>query len=94
MTGYITYMEVNFRSDGITPRKLTETLGTIGWKPIYGRYDYALEWGTNWGNKDTNIQEYFDHINNTHETLRGCGINYSLRTYEQGREDFAVIRTE
>ena len=64
MTAYITYMEVSFNSEGVTPGDLTENLRRIGWKPIYGRYDFAYEWGTNWGNKDRNIQEFLNHLNN------------------------------
>ncbi|UCE72974.1 MAG: hypothetical protein JSV56_08015 [Methanomassiliicoccales archaeon] len=94
MTGYITYMEVSHNSEGVTPKQLSETLRGIGWKPIYGRYDYAYEWGTDWGNKDRNMQEFFDHINNTHECLRNCKVNYSLRTYEHGTEDFTVKTCE
>lgn len=90
MTGYVTYMEVSLFSEGVTPQELTEKLRSIGWKPTYGRYDYAYEWGTTWGNKDTNIQEYFDHINKTHETLKGCKVNYSFRTYEHGKENFPI----
>lgn len=90
MPGYITYMEVCLNSEGVTPGELTETLIGIGWKPVYGRYDYAYEWGPNWGNKENNIQEFFNHINKTHETLRGCNVSYSLRTFEQGTEGFPV----
>ena len=90
MTGYITYMEVSFSSEGVAPSELTETLRKIGWKPIYGRYDYAYDWETNWGNKDSDIEEFLNHINKTHETLRGSRVNYSLRTYMGGTEDFVV----
>lgn len=90
MSAYITYMEVSFSSEGVTPRELTEILRKIGWKPVYGRYDYAYDWGIDWGNKDTNIQEFFTHINKTHESLKGSRVNYSLRTYMQGTENFLV----
>lgn len=90
MAGYITYMEVSMNSEGVTPEELTKTLKKLGWKPVYGRYDYAYDWGTDWGHKDTNIQEFFTHINKTHKTLKGCKVYYSLRTYEQGKENFPV----
>ncbi|MEE9151149.1 MAG: hypothetical protein V3U20_04860 [Thermoplasmata archaeon] len=90
MTGWITYMDVCLNSEGVTPTELTTTLKGLGWKPVYGRYDYAYEWGTDWGNKDTNIQEYFTHISKTHETLKGSKVSYSLRTYEKGTENFPV----
>ena len=94
MTVYITYMEVSLYSEGVSPRELTETLRGIGWKPVYGRYDFAYEWGTNWGDKDTNIQEFLDHINKTHHALEGSKMNYSLCTCEQGKEDFPLKWSE
>ena len=43
-----------------------------------------------WGNKDTNMHEFFEHTNKTHDALKDCKVNYSLYTYEQGKEDFFV----
>ena len=90
MTGYVTYMDVSFSSDGATPTELTETLKQFGWKPCYGRYDYIYEWGPNWGTKETNIQEFFDYINKVHEVLKNYKVYYSLRTYEKGKENFPI----
>lgn len=90
MPKYVTYMEVNISSEGVPPSTLAETLKKIGWKPCYGRYDFAYEWGNQWGEKDTNMQEYFDHLNRTHHTLQGCNVNYCCRTYEKGRENFHI----
>ena len=87
---YVTYMEVFLNPEGVTPTDLTNTLKQWGWTPVYGRYDYAYKWEDNWGNKDTNFQEYFDHVNKVHEVLRGHNVRYSLRTYEWGKEDFWV----
>ena len=94
MPAYITYMEVSLNSEGVAPRELTETLKTLGWKPTYGRYDFAYEWGPNWDATDKNPQQFFDHIHKTHMTLKGCNVNYSLKTYEQGTENFPVTRCE
>jgi hypothetical protein len=90
MSAYITYMEVNYDSEGVSPKKLLETLTQLGWSPIYGRYDYIFRWRVNWAENESNIHEYFDRLNNTHEVLKKCHVNYSLRTYEFGREDFWV----
>jgi hypothetical protein len=94
MAGYVTYMEVYLNSEGVSPKQLSETLRGIGWKPCYGRYDFAYEWGSDWGNKDSNIQEFLEYLNTLHETLRNCKVNYCLRTYEHGTEDFPVRRCE
>ena len=94
MPGYITYMKITLNPTGASPREITDILRNYGWKPVYGTYDYAYTWGPNWGSKDTNIQEFFEHTNKTHEALKGCHVNYSLYTYEQGKEDFFVKWSE
>jgi hypothetical protein len=87
-------MEVRLHSDGVTPTELTHALAQYGWKPIYGRYDYAYTWNDNWGNKDHNMTEYFDHMNKVHQVLKGYNVWYSLRTYEAGKEHFWVKWSE
>ncbi|UCG67990.1 MAG: hypothetical protein JSV09_09115 [Thermoplasmata archaeon] len=90
MPGYVTYMEVSMNSEGVTPCELTNKLKQHGWVPCYGRYDYAFRWDTSWGDKDHNIQEFMNYIDKVHEILKGYNVNYSLRTYEQGKENFWV----
>jgi hypothetical protein len=87
-------MEVSMHSEGATPTELTHKLAEHGWKPVYGRYDYAYKWDQNWGNKENNIQEFLDFINTWHDVLKGQNVHYSLRTYEQGKEDFWVKWSE
>ncbi|UCG69496.1 MAG: hypothetical protein JSV09_00280 [Thermoplasmata archaeon] len=94
MPGWITYMEVSMYSEGATPWELTNKLKEHGWKPVYGRYDYAYKWDQNWGNKDHNIQEFLEFINTWHEIMKGYNVHYSLRTYEEGKEDFWVKWSE
>jgi hypothetical protein len=87
-------MEVTLYSEGIKPWELTQKLKEFGWYPIYGRYDYAYRWEDNWGNKDHDIYEYMEHMNKIHDVLRGYNVHYSLRTYEQGKENFWVKWSE
>jgi hypothetical protein len=87
-------MEVSMYSEGSTPTELTHKLKEHGWHPVYGRYDFAYKWDQNWGNKETNIQEFLDYINTWHEVLKGYNVHYSLRTYEEGKEDFWVKWSE
>jgi hypothetical protein len=94
LPGWITYMEVSMYSEGATPTELTHKLKEHGWHPVYGRYDFAYKWDQNWGNKETNIQEFLDYINTWHELLKGYNVHYSLRTYEEGKEDFWVKWSE
>ena len=94
MPGYITYMEVSMHSEGVPPWELTSKLKEHGWKPVYGRYDFAWHWKENWGSKDQNWKEYFDWLNEVHQLLKGHNVHYSLRTYEQGKENFWVKWSE
>ena len=87
-------MEVSMNSEGVTPKELTEKLKEWGWTPVYGRYDYAYKWNGDWGDKDHNFQEYADFVNQWHELLKGYNVQYSLRTYQEGKEDFWVKWSE
>lgn len=94
MPGWITYMEVSLSSEGVTPMELVNKLKEHGWHPVYGRYDFGYKWDGNWGSKDTNFHEYVDFVNKWHEILKGYNVHYSLRTYEEGKEDFWVKWSE
>ena len=83
-------MKVNFTLGGLTPGEITNILRQHGWKPVYGTFDFAYNWEDNWGNKDTNIQEFLDFINNTHAALIGSEVTYSLCICEHGKENFYV----
>lgn len=90
MPDYTTYMEVSLNSEGSPPADVTTALKQLGWKPCYGQYDYAFKWGSNWGDNDNNIDNYFDYMNKVHNILKGHHVNYSLRTFESGKENFWV----
>ena len=87
-------MEVSLNPDGPPPSELTNTLRKFGWTPVYGRYDYAYKWNDNWSKNEDNINEYFTHMNKVHEVLKGSHVNYSLRTFEQGTENFWIKWSE
>lgn len=92
MPAYITYMEVSMNSEGTNPSDLAETLRKLGWQPVYGRYDFAYKWNENWSNM--NNHDYFDYMNKVHKVLSGHRVNYSLRTFESGKENFWVKWSE
>ncbi len=94
MTAYITYMKMKTNSRDFMFRQIEEVLKRHQWKPIYGKYDYAYEWDINGKSLDANVQEFFNHIHSTHEALKNFNVDYSLRTYKEGKEDFLVIRGE
>ena len=87
MTAYITYMKMKANTRDATFRQIEEVLKRHQWKPIYGKYDYAYEWDINGNSLDKNMQEFFNHIHRTHEALKNLDVDYSLRTYREGKED-------
>ena len=94
MTAYITYMKMKANSRDLSYKQIEEILKRHQWKPIYGKYDYAYEWVINGKSLDDNIQEFFNHIHKTHEVLKNFNVDYSLRTFKDGKEDFPVIQSE
>jgi hypothetical protein len=94
MTKYVTYMSVYHNSEGASPREVWDTLKDLGWKPVYGKYDFAYEWEDNWGKKSSNFDEYATYIADVHNKLRGLKVYYNLWTSEYGKEDFAVFYSD
>lgn len=84
---FVTYLGVNLYPDGPSPHEVTKLLEPLGWKPVYGGYDYAYYWGDNWGTKGNNWDEYFSYIESTlTNALKGHNLHYYLRTYRVGDE--------
>lgn len=84
---FVTYLGVNLYPDGPSPHEVTKILEPLGWKPVYGGYDYAYYWGENWGTKGQNWEEYFSYVERTlHNALKGYNLYYYLRTYRVGTE--------
>jgi hypothetical protein len=86
---FVTYLGVNLYPDGPSPQEVTKLLQPLGWKPVYGNYDYAYYWGDNWGTKGNNWDEYFQYIETTLcNALKGYNLHYYLRTYRVGDENW------
>ena len=89
MTKYRTYMSVNIHSEGASPKEVYDALKDLGWKPVYGAYDFAFTWNDEWGDGN-NFDEYCEYINSVHGKLKGLNVSYNLWTTEYGKEDFEV----
>ncbi|TET89074.1 MAG: hypothetical protein E3J35_11030 [Methanomassiliicoccales archaeon] len=84
---YVTYIGVNLCPDGPSPTEVTKILEPLGWRPVYGAFDYAYQWGDNWGTKGQNWEEYFSYVERVvHHALKGYNLNYYLRTFREGTE--------
>ena len=84
-------MSVTLNSGGVIPTEITKVLREFGWKPIYGGYDYAYQWDKDIYENQENEKYFWNHINNTHNTLKPLNVYYNLRTYEHGKEGFTPI---
>jgi hypothetical protein len=94
MTKYITYMSVYHHSEGASPEEVYNKLKDLGWKPVYGAYDFAYEWDEQWGEKSNNFEEYAKYIAEVHNKLKGLNVYYNLWTTEYGKEDYAVYYSD
>jgi hypothetical protein len=90
MTKYVTYMSVYHHSEGASPEEVYYTMKDLGWKPVYGAWDFAYDWTENWGEKSSNFEEYAKYIADVHNKLKGLNVYYNLWTTEYGKEDYAV----
>ena len=91
MPKYITYMSVFFHSRGASPSELAIIMKNLGWKPVYGDYDFAYEWDTDLTRRKESFEFYFEHINNMHDRFENMNVAYTLNTFEQGKKDPKLI---
>ncbi len=90
MAKYVTYMSVTLHPDGANPTEITRVLRNLGWKPVYGGYDYAYEWDKELTVGQENFDKYCDQINTMHTSLKNMDVTYNLRTFEHGKEEFTT----
>ena len=90
MTEYRTYMSVTLHSEGAKLSDITRVMEELGWKPVYGAYDFAYEWDKKLVDEG-NFEEYCKNINTVHDSLSGLNVSFNIRTFEQGKEEFTTI---
>ena len=91
MVKYITYMSIIFHSRGASPSEIARIMKSLGWKPMYGGYDFAYEWDMDLGGIQGSFDFYCEHISTTHDRLENLNVAYTLKTFEQGKEDTTVF---
>jgi hypothetical protein len=96
MPTYVTYLELSLNPNSAAPTEIVSALKGLGWRPVYGQYDFAWSWDAKWngngghgdgGNPNAN-EAFWNQINEAHKVLQRLNVTWSFRTYEQGREDF------
>ena len=88
MSKYVTYLQIVLNPDSSSPGEIASELKRQGWWPVWGTYDFAWPWDSNWAAKDNN--EYWRRVNKAHIALKKLGVSCSFRTYEKGKENTPV----
>jgi len=95
MPTFVTYLELRMGPESAPPSKIVESLKALGWRPVFGRYDFGYSWNGNWNTPGNGGgQEFWKQINDAHTALQSLNVTWSFRTFEQGREDFYVRWSE
>lgn len=48
MANWVTYLSVEMNPESAPPAKIVEHLTKLGWKPVWGDWDFAWDWGAKW----------------------------------------------
>ena len=91
MGKYVTYMSVIFHSRGASPIEVLKIMKGLGWKPLFGGYDFSYEWDIDFTEDEKSFQEYCEHINILHNRMENLNISYTLKTFQRGKEDISDI---
>ena len=96
MPTFVTYLELSLNPNSAPPSDIVTALKGLGWKPVFGRYDFAYSWqaGGNGNGGNGGNPGFWTQINEAHRVLQGLHVTWSFRTFEQGREDFYVRWSE
>ena len=101
MPTFVTYLELRMNPNSAPPTDIVNALKGLGWRPVYGQYDFAWSWEAKWngnggegdgghgnGGNGGGNHDFWSQINEAHKVLQRLNVTWSFRTYEQGREDF------
>ena len=85
MANWVTYVNVGMNPESASPAKIVETLSKLGWKAVWGAWDFAWDWGSKWKPNGNNAA-YWQTIEKTHNALQALKVEWSFRTFERGKE--------
>lgn len=71
----ITYITIQFDSEGRKPSDVVSALEDIGFKPATGFYDLQYDW-----NRDADIDEVLSLADKVSATLSGMKVSFKLET--------------
>ncbi len=85
MANWVTYVNMGLNPESAPPAKIMETLTKLGWKPVWGAWDFAWDWGSKWQPNGNNAY-FWQTIEKTHKALQTLKVDWSFRTFERGKE--------
>ena len=70
-----TYLLVWFNSNGLQPSKVIQSLTSMGFNPIKGRYDFEYDWPNR-----PSMDELYAFIDKVQQTLKGTNAFFKVET--------------
>jgi len=85
MANWVTYLSIEMNPNSARPAAIVGKLTKLGWKPVWGEFDFAWTWGSKWHPNGKNAY-YWNTIQKAHKTLQALRVDFSFRTYQKGKE--------
>ncbi|MFP4000471.1 MAG: hypothetical protein ACOCTN_04435 [Candidatus Natronoplasma sp.] len=71
------YIELYFSSEGATPLKTLDLMKELGFDPVVGEYDFAIDYET--------PEEYQQILKDLTDVLEGTKVRYRLTTRKESK---------
>jgi hypothetical protein len=85
MANWVTYLKIGLNPTSMEPGAIVERLTNLGWRTVYGDYDFAWEWNGKWAPDGYN-EAYWETLEKAYRTLQTLAVDFSFHTYEKGKE--------
>jgi len=89
MVNWVTYLRITLNPTSADPEQVVKKLTKLGWKPVYGDYDFAWEWENGWEPNGYN-KTFWENLDKAYKVLQTVAVDFSFRTYEKGKESGRV----
>jgi len=89
LASWVTYLSLEMNPFSASPAQIVEELTKLGWKPVWGSWDFAWDWGNRW-QPNANNAGFWQNIAKAHKVLQSLKVDFSFRTFEKGKETGSV----
>ncbi|HYS71708.1 MAG TPA: hypothetical protein VEM95_04730, partial [Thermoplasmata archaeon] len=79
MANWVTYLNIEMNPGSANPAEIVNKLVKLGWKPVWGDWDFAWDWGSKWAPNGNN-KAYWDYVEKTYTVLKSLHVDWSYRT--------------